>query len=42
MKKNLVINQKFKQPVNISKLDIELLNPFGNIIEMGLVDYSLL
>lgn len=32
---------KFRSPVNISKLDIELLNPFGNVIEMGLVDFSL-
>lgn len=32
---------KFRQAVNINKLDIELLNPFGNTIEMGLVDYSL-
>jgi hypothetical protein len=30
----------FRQPTNISKLDIELLDPIGNIINTNLIDYS--
>jgi hypothetical protein len=30
----------FKQPVNISKLNIELLDPIGNIINTNSIDYS--
>lgn len=30
----------FRQPTNISKLDIELLDPIGNIIDTKLIDYS--
>ena len=30
----------FRQPTNISKLDIELIEPTGNVIESNLVDYS--
>ena len=30
----------FKQPANISKLNIELLDPIGNIINTNSIDYS--
>jgi hypothetical protein len=30
----------FRQPTNISKLDIELLDPYGNTIKTNLIDYS--
>lgn len=32
---------KFKQPVNISKLDIELINVYGNTIDMNNINYSI-
>ena len=32
---------KFKQPVNISRFNIELINQFGKLIQMGNVDFSL-
>jgi hypothetical protein len=32
---------KFKQPVNLSKFDIELINQFGNTIDMNYIDFSM-
>lgn len=32
---------KFKQPINISRFDIELINQFGKTIQMGSVDFSM-
>jgi len=32
---------KFKQPVNLSKFDIELVNQYGNTIDMNHIDFSL-
>ena len=31
---------KFKQPINISKLDIELISPIGYTIDMNDIDFS--
>ena len=31
----------FKQPINISKLEIELVNALGQTINMNLINYSL-
>jgi hypothetical protein len=30
----------FRQPTNISKFDIELIDPYGNLIDMLLIDFS--
>ena len=32
---------KFKQPVNISKFDVELINSLGNTINMNLINFSM-
>jgi len=32
---------KFKQPVNLSKFDIELIDQFGNTIDMNYIDFSM-
>lgn len=32
---------KFKQPVNISKFDIELVNQFGKTVDMNYIDFSM-
>lgn len=38
---NLVTKMyKFRQPINISKLQIELVDPYGDIVQMGLGDFS--
>ena len=38
---NLVTKMyKFRQPINISKLQIELVDPYGYIVQMGLGDFS--
>ena len=32
---------KFKQPVNLSKFDIELVNQFGKTVDMNYIDFSM-